>query len=113
MNIHEIMEQALSPLDCYYAHAPVKQRPDTYVAWFEVLGTPALHSSGERRRVEHMLQVDIYSQAPVEALTDTVLGLLKAGGFRVASWGPEDYEADTRYRHVPITVRYNTIDKEE
>ena len=53
MNVHEIMEQALSPLDCYYAHAPVKQRPDTYVAWFEVLGTPALHSSGERRRVEH------------------------------------------------------------
>ena len=36
------------------------------------------------------------------------LQLLKAGGFRMASYGPEDYEDDTRYRHMPITVRYYT-----
>lgn len=108
MSVHEIMEQALSPLSCAYGHAPMKARPDTYVAWFEVLAQPALHSANVRRRTGHMLQVDIYSREPIEALTDTVLGLLEAGGFRVASWGPEEYEDDTRYRHLPITVRYNT-----
>lgn len=108
MTTHEAMDQALSPLTCPHGHAPVKARPDTYVSWFEVLAQVSLDASDKPRRIEHMLQVDIYSRGATEALTDTVLQLLKAGGFRMASYGPEDYEDDTRYRHMPITVRYYT-----
>ena len=114
MSEHEAIERALSPLSCPYGRAPVKARPDTYVSWFEVLAQSALDASNSTRRMEHMMQVDIYSRGATDALLDTVLRLLRGGGFKVASYGPEDYEDDTRYRHVPITVRINTaIDSED
>lgn len=113
MTEHEAMEQALRPLSCLYGRAPVKARPETYVSWFEVLAETALDASNRPRRMEHMLQVDIYSRGATDTLLDNVLQLLRGGGFKVASYGPEDYEEDTRYRHVPITVRINTAIEEK
>ena len=112
-NVHETMKTALKTLPCPSGHAPLGSRPDTYVSWFEVLAEPALEASNRTRRVRHMLQVDIYSKAPTEALLEQLLRLLKAGGFKIASYGPEDYEEDTRYRHTPVTVRIDTKMEEE
>ena len=113
MTVHESMAQALGTLPCPSGHTPMSERPDTYVSWFEVLAEPALDSSNRLRRMEHMLQVDLYSKAPTERLLSRLLTALTAGGFRVASYGPEDYEDDTRYRHTPVTVRFYTAIDEE
>ena len=113
MNVHETMKAALRTLPCPSGHAPLGSRPDTYVSWFEVLAETVLDASNRPLRLRHMLQVDIYSKAPTEALLETLLRLLKAGGFKIASYGPEDYEEDTRYRHMPVTVRIDTKMEEE
>ena len=114
VTVHESMAQALRELPCASGHAPLGARPDTYVSWFEVLAQPALDASDRPRRLAHTLQVDLYSRNPTDTLLAALLTALRRGGFRIASYGPEDYEDDTRFRHMPVTVRfYTAIDETE
>lgn len=110
-DVHETLERALSALPCPAGRRPVADRPDTYVSWFEVLGQPALHASNRIRRFERIMQVDIFSKQPIDGLRKEVLALLKEAGLIISSEGPEDYESDTRYRHLPITCSW--LEKED
>lgn len=110
-SVHHAMAAALSRLPCKCGRAPIGEQPDTYVAWGEVLCVPAARASNRVTRRVHLMQVDIYSKEPYDKLLAATLTALKEGGFAVSSYGPEGYEADTRYRHMPITCRW--YDKEE
>ena len=108
MTAHFAIDMALQELGYPHGPAPMKTKPDTYVSWFEVLAQTVLDASNKPRRIDHMIQVDVYSKGATEELTALVIRLLQDNGFKLASYGPEDYEEDTRYRHMPITVRYRT-----
>ena len=111
VDVHDILNEALSALPCPASRHPVDERPATYVAWFEVLAQPVLHASNRIKRIERIIQVDIFSQEPIDDLRREVFDLLIGAGLLISSWGPENYEADTRYRHLPITCSWH--EKEE
>ena len=116
MTIHEVLKEALTGLAPKVGRHPLDERPDTYIAWFEVLATPVT-ASNQWIRVRHMMQVDIYSKQPLDELVAAVLYKLRRAGCRIVDWGPELYKSDTRYRHVPVTLYLVTeeepIDKDD
>lgn len=107
MDVNENMMRALSALPCEVCREPALAQTDTHVSWFKVMSYPMLDASNRARAVSHMMQVDVYSKRPVDDLAEAVLDALRTGGFKIASWGPDGYEDDTGYHHVPITVRWS------
>ena len=61
MTIHEMLSNALKGLAPAVGRYPLNERPDTYIAWFEVKATPE-SASNRWIRVRHMIQVDLYSR---------------------------------------------------
>ncbi len=109
MTVNEILLSALSGLAPKVGRAPLSERPDTYIAWFLLRSAPE-SASNRWYRVQHLIQVDLYSRDPLDALLDETLKRLVRAGCSVESWGPEMYESDTRYRHIPITLRLATAE---
>ena len=112
MTIHEVLKTALTGLAPKVGRYPLDERPDTYIAWFEVKARPE-NASNRWIRVQHLMQVDIYSKKPLDKLLAVVLHKLRKAGCAISDWGPETYEPDTRYRHVAITLRLATEEKKE
>lgn len=112
MTIHETIKSALEGLAPKVGRHPLNERPDTYIAWLEVLARP-ISASNAWYRVEHLMQVDLYSKSPLDELLNATLQRLRRAGCRIDSWGPETYEQDTRYRHIAITLRLATGEKKE
>ncbi len=112
MTVHETIKAALEGLAPRVGRHPLPDRPDTYIAWMEVLARP-ISASNAWIRVEHLMQVDLYSQSPLDELLARTLHSLRRAGCRIDDWGPETYELDTGYRHIAITVRLATREKKE
>lgn len=110
MTVHETIKAALEGLAPRVGRHPLPDRPGTYIAWFEVLARP-INASNTWIRVEHLMQVDLYSQFPLDKLLARTLHNLRRAGFRIDAWGPETYEQDTGYRHIAITVRLATAEE--
>lgn len=112
MTVHEVLLQALTGLAPRVGRHPLPDRPETYIAWLELLAQPE-SASNRWIRVSHLLQVDLYSKEPLDELLSRTLYALRKAGCRIAAWGPETYEKDTRYRHIPITLRLWTDETKE
>ncbi len=112
MTVHELLKAALTDLAPKVGRYPLDERPDTYIAWFEVRATPET-ASNHWIRVQHLMQVDIYSKTPLDELLTVTLHQLRKAGCHIVDWGPETYETDTRFRHVAITLRLATDEREE
>lgn len=110
MTAHETIRAALEGLAPRAGRHPLPDRPDTYIAWMELLGKP-ISASNTWIRVEHLMQVDLYSQFPLDDLLARTLHNLRRAGCRIDDWGPEIYEQDTGYRHIPITLRLATVEE--
>lgn len=108
MNVYEVFQAALSSTPYPVTQPPVKGDAPVYLAFFEVLGQPDAFASNQPRRIRHTMQVDIYSRRQIGPEFLTVAKALRAAGVTVASWGPADYEIDTRLHHLPITCYYST-----
>lgn len=112
MTIHETLKAALDGLAPKVGRHPLDERPDTYIAWMEILAKPVT-ASNRWHRTDHLVQVDLYSKEPLDELITAALHALRRAGCRISDWGPETYETDTRYRHIAITLRLTTEEKEE
>ena len=98
----EAVKAALDPLGYDVRRWPGKTGEQTYIALL-VLSTDIGLSAGNRpRRRTQRVQVDLYSLAPMDALCDRAIRTLEEAGCVVASAGPETYETDTKYHHMPI-----------
>ena len=107
MTVHETLLMALDGLAPKVGRYPLDEIAETYIAWMEIIARPVT-ASNRWSRVQHTLQVDLYSQRPLDTLLPIVLHRLRMAGCAVVDWGPETYEKDTRYRHIPITLRLVT-----
>lgn len=112
MTIHEAMRQALTGLAEAVGRTPLSERPDTYIAWTLIRSAPRT-ASNRWFRAEHLVQIDLYSNRALDELLTLTLHRLRKAGIQVVDWGPETYETDTRYRHIPIDVRLVTDEREE
>jgi len=98
----EAVKAALDPLGYDVRRWPGKTGETTYIALL-VLGTDIGLSAGNRpRRRTQRVQVDLYSLSPTDALCDRAIAALEAAGCIVTTVGPEAYETDTKYHHMPI-----------
>lgn len=107
MTIHEVLKKALDGLAPKVGRHPLDERPETYIAWLEVKATPE-SASNHWIRVNHLMQVDLFSKRPLDELLIITLSRLRRAGCAIQDWGPETYETDTRYRHIAITLRLVT-----
>lgn len=106
MTVHEVINAALASLPYEISRPPAKGSEQTYVSWFEVDSHTAYQASGERLRTEYLMQVDVYTKLPLVEQPDAVRDALRAAGLKIDHSGPEDYEEDTGYHHLPIRCRW-------
>jgi len=106
MTVKEVFHTALKATPYPVTQPPVKGDKPVYLAFFEVLAQPTSYASNRPQHIRHTMQVDIYARQQVGPELDVVVKALRAAGIHVDSWGPEDYETDTRWHHLPITCFY-------
>lgn len=103
MDVFKHFQAALSSTPYPVTQPPIRGGEETYLSFFEVLGRPDAHASNKPRRITHTMQVDIWSRTQIGPEFPAVARALRDADIIVASWGPADYEADTRWHHLPIT----------
>ena len=111
-NVFNIFKVALESTPYPVTQQPIVGAAPVYLTFFEVLGQPDAYASNRPQRTIHTMQVDIWGRQPIGPEFITVAKALRAAGIRVASWGPQDYEPDTRWHHLPITCYHSTETEE-
>lgn len=115
MTVYEVFQTALTKTPYPVTQLPIMGNAPVCLAFFEVLGQQANFASNQPQRIRHTMQVDIYGRQQIGPEFLTVAKALRAAGITVVSWGPADYETDTRWHHLPITCYYSipTTEMEE
>lgn len=112
MTVFETFHAALSATPYPVTQQPIKGDVPVYLSFFEVLGQPSSYASNRPQRVRYTMQVDIWGRQAIGPEFPAVAKALRAAGITVASWGPADYETETRWHHLPITCFYSTTTAE-
>lgn len=103
MNVQARIQAALEATGYPVTQKPVQGSGPVYLCYSLLLSRPEDHSSNGARTLMHMLQVDIFTRQTSGPELGDVLRALRAHGIRCGSWGPDDYEQDTGWHHMPIT----------
>lgn len=85
------------------AQPPAEGTGDTYCSFFLVSGR-VYTASNAVRRWRTMIQVDLWSRLGAGPDVKRLLNALAGAGFAIRDYGPETYEDDTRWYHMPVTV---------
>ena len=104
-DVNELISAALAGLPCPATRTPAVGACDQYVTWHVLMSTPTAYASNQPRRMEHMVQIDIYSRIHYAELLSRLLVTLRESDLALQSVAAEDYEPTTRYHHLPVTVR--------
>lgn len=105
MTAFEAITRALAACPYEATQVPVRGKGPTYVSYQLVSGKPVSASNAAQRWIATM-QVDIWSRRAVAPELYPVLKALADGGITVTRWGPQMYEDDTGWHHMPITCEY-------
>ena len=76
----------------------------TYFTFQTVISQPSGYADDESTHMLHTFRVDLFSKDDFTDLLKSTLEVLKQAGFTISSVDPEDYEKDTGFYHVPITI---------
>lgn len=109
MSYDAVFAALLAALPCPVSKMPGGGAHETYAVFGEVLATPTHSASNAPRRLRHTVQVHLYSRrddGTHETLLREAMRLLRAGGVRVYSYGPELYETETGYHHIGATCEW-------
>ena len=104
MTAFEQVNQALAACPYPVTQVPVRGTGQIYLSFFQVSSRLVRASNGARRVISTM-QVDIWSRQAVSPEVYVVAKALQHAGLTVSSWGPQIYEEDTRWHHMPITCQ--------
>ena len=113
MNVFKVFQTSLETTPYPVTQPPIKGDAPVYLSFFEVLGQPDAFASNTAQRTRHTMQVDIWGRQAIGPEFPTVVKALRTAGILVGSWGPADYEQDTRWHHLPVTCYYSTKETEE
>jgi alkanesulfonate monooxygenase SsuD/methylene tetrahydromethanopterin reductase-like flavin-dependent oxidoreductase (luciferase family) len=106
VDIGELFYQTLSALPCPVSNVPAGGKHETYATFNEVYGEYEAYASNDPQRVYHMVQVHVFSKrddGTHRELFSQAIELLRAAKVKVRSWGPDEYETDTKYHHIAAT----------
>lgn len=114
--IHEIMAEACADAGYVAAQRPVPTdgTETAYVSWQVQTGVFRAAASNRPRRMRITVAVDLWSRAqPTGREVIELMRVLRDHGLHPVSWGPEDFEEDTLWHHMPITCHWYTDYSEE
>lgn len=80
-------------------------KPRTYCTFQRVLEQAAQSADDEQLLTAGTYRVTLFSKSDYEATLKKITTALKANGYYINSIDGEDYETDTGYYKVPITIQ--------
>jgi hypothetical protein len=111
VNINPIIEFALSGLTLNAKSVPIfpivctdSTKPSTYVTYYTVLEKDSEYADDDAVETDTTGAVDIFCKGNYKSLLVDIKARLKIAGFTILSCGPEQYESNTGYYHVPIDI---------
>lgn len=101
-NINEILAAIIPTERVIYTG---KDKPRTYCTFQRVLENAALSADDDEIAGQITYRVTLFSKTDYESTLETIKAALKAAGFYINAVEGEDYETDTGYYKIPITVQ--------
>ena len=106
-SIEQIVYETLQLTGIDVTQRPVTGTAQRYLTFNVTMGALDKYASNNPHRLRHTITIDLFSRdEPIARDVVAIVKLLHAHGFTVDSWGSCDYEADTRWYHIPITCAY-------
>ena len=90
------------------AHLHYKGKESTYLSYYTWSESPEEFADDVPILEGTYATIDIYSKRNFKNVLRQVKKTLKENGFTVTDTGPEDYEEDTGFYHVPVNFYYES-----
>lgn len=100
MNLEDILAETGYPV----SSVPFTDTATSYITYHMVSETDTLFGDGEAQAAEGLYSVDFFIKGSWRTAVDAIVSKLKESGYLVQSVGPEIYERDTKYYHIPILI---------
>lgn len=81
-----------------------KTKPKAYYTFLRLLGTSALNADDTESESKEMYRVTLFHKGDFETQLNKTLEVLRAAGAYINSVDTENYETETGYWLVPITI---------
>lgn len=102
MSIKEILESAGLPAQRGVYTG--KCKPKAYYTFLRLLSTSVVNADDSESESKEMYRVTLFYKGDFQKQLDKTLEVLRAAGFYINSVDTENYETETGYWLVPITV---------
>lgn len=106
MNINPIIEAAFKDFSVPIAFLEYTGKSETYLTYYTWLDKAENFADDESHASVVYCTVDIYSRGNFKNVLKQIKEILKQKGFTWTDNGPETFEKDTGYFHVPINFYY-------
>jgi len=82
--------------------------PDVYLVFNEAQARETLDASNAPGRIDHLVQVHVYTLDPtnLREIMGSARAELRASGIKTMYTGPQMYDDETGYHHLPLYSRY-------
>ena len=102
MSLQEILAAILPTERLVYTG---KNKPRTYCTFQRVLEQTAQSADDEPKLTDATYRVTLYNKGDYESVLAKIKTALRANGYYINSIDGENYETDTGYYQVPITIQ--------
>lgn len=107
MNINPLIESAFKDFEINKKRIPIAflsytGKADTYLTYYTWQEQPANFFDDEHHAKEAYGTIDIFSKGNFKSILKEVKKILKANKFTWTDNGPETFERETGYYHVPV-----------
>jgi hypothetical protein len=113
IDVDALVQTTLETLGVPARRLTYKGDAGTYITWQRILGEDAAFADDGAEAKEHSYRADIFSKSDYAALIVGTEKALKTSGFYGVSDGPETYEKDTAFFHMPISFSYMSYEDME
>ena len=97
------IDQALESMTAPCCAPPYHGKADKFITFQFVLDSAEYISEGVTRKTKRQWGVDLFTKSDWSTDIETIKNLLIVNGFSVTDCGPEIYESDTGYYHIPLS----------
>ena len=81
-----------------------KKKPAAYYTFLRIMKNAAVNADDKRQGSREMYRVTLFSKADFEEQLEKTLEILEAAGYYINSVDTEEFETETGYWYVPITI---------
>lgn len=81
-----------------------RDKPRAYYTFIRLMRAPAMNTDDTESETKEMYRVTLFDKDDFEAQLEKTLEVLKAAGIYINSVDEENYETETGYWLVPITI---------